>query len=448
MDLEEGKEKNKYPKNYAHFDNRVALKNVWNYISNKENIKKHSFYPFIRYKKKYCKFKNGIRDSNKVRDICYSAHIDRYIYSYYSYKLNEIYNIKAKKYGIDEVAIAYRNNLKKNNIDFAKKAIDFIRQTNECYVIISDFKGFFDNLDHKYLKEQLCNLLDVEKLSDDLFAVYKNITKYSTWELEDILKYYNLSNTPNGFKTLNQKKRIFDIREYRKLKKKNINNAKKNENSYGIPQGSAISAVLSNIYMLNADNEIHRIVEEFKGLYMRYSDDIIIVLPKVSESDLKNKLIEIFSIYKDEAKLQLEMEKTQIYKYNNKILVNCNKIMSEEFTNGKNRIDYLGFSFDGKIVTLKDKAISKYYYRMYRKLKTIVKNDGISKNGKRISPRNLYLMYSAKGINVEKRRGNKLIKGNFLTYVKRAKKVWGNNEKIDRSTRRHLIKIRRRLNNT
>ena len=85
---------------------------------------------------------------------------------------------------------------------------------------------------------------------------------------------------------------------------------------------------------------------------------------------------------------------------------------------------------------------------MYRKLKTIVKNDGISKNGKRISPRNLYLMYSAKGINVEKRRGKKLIKGNFLTYVKRAKKVWGNNEKIDRSTRRHLIKIRRRLNNT
>ncbi len=371
MDLEEWKEKNKYPKNYAHFDNRVSLKNVWNYISNSDNVKKHSFYPFIRYEKKYNKFKNGDRKS-KVRNICYSAHIDRYIYSYYSYKLNEIYNSKVQKYEINEVAIAYRNNLKKNNIDFAKKAIDFIRQTNECYAIVGDFKGFFDNLDHKYLKEQLCNLLDFEKLSDDLFAVYKNITKYSTWQLEDILKYYNLSNTPNGFKVLNERKRIFNIKEYRKLKKQNINNAKKNENSYGIPQGSAISAVLSNIYMLNVDKEIHKIVEEFKGLYMRYSDDIIIVLPNVSEINFKNKLNEILNIYEDKSKVKLEREKTQIYKYDKNELVNCNKIMSEKFVNGKNRIDYLGFSFDGKIVTIKDKTISKYYYRVYRKLPLII----------------------------------------------------------------------------
>ncbi len=166
--------------------------------------------------------------------------------------------------------------------------------------------------------------------------------------------------------------------------------------------------------MLNVDKEIHKIVEEFKGLYMRYSDDIIIVLPNVSEINFKNKLNEILNIYEDKSKVKLEREKTQIYKYDKNELVNCNKIMSEKFVNGKNRIDYLGFSFDGKIVTIKDKTISKYYYRVYRKLKTIVKNGGINKKGKKISPRNLYIKYSVKGINTQTRKGNRIIKGNFL----------------------------------
>ena len=37
------------------------------------------------------------------------------------------------------------------------------------------------------------------------------------------------------------------------------------------------------------------------------------------------------------------------------------------------------------------------------------------------------------------------IKGNFISYVQRAQKVFGENEPIDRKTRRHMLKIRRIL---
>ena len=90
-----------------------------------------------------------------------------WIYRYYAYLINERYNQRVRKDGIDSVAVAYRTNLGKSNIDFAKEAFQYIRGTTSCYVMIGDFTDFFDNLDHVYLKNQLCDLLSVEKLPDD-----------------------------------------------------------------------------------------------------------------------------------------------------------------------------------------------------------------------------------------------------------------------------------------
>ena len=95
MDLYEWKTKNANARKYAHFDEKVSLDKVWDYISDPTNIVKHGFYPFIHYEKKFNKFtrKDGrgyIKE--KSRHLCYSAHIDRYIYSYYGYLLNQKYN--------------------------------------------------------------------------------------------------------------------------------------------------------------------------------------------------------------------------------------------------------------------------------------------------------------------------------------------------------------------
>lgn len=326
MNLSEWKERNKKAKKYAHFDTRTTLDNVWSYISNPIKVEKHSFYPFIHYEKNFNKFKDG-KVIPKCRELCYSAHIDRYIFSYYGYLLNEKYNQILADKGIEEVAIAYRNNLFKNNIHFAKKAFDTIRKLEKCYIMIGDFTSFFDQLDHMYLKERLCEVLEVEKLPPDYYAVYKNITKYAKVELEHLLMINNLPINDRGIEELKSKKQVLTLTEFRKAKRANPKFITKNQKGYGIPQGSAISAVLSNIYMIKYDEQINQLVTKRGGTYLRYSDDFIIILPGTQE-DFREVYGEIECIRKSVPRLDLQKEKTQIFIYNEKELKNINSFIS------------------------------------------------------------------------------------------------------------------------
>lgn len=443
MDLYEWKTKNVNARKYAHFDEKVSLDKVWDYISDPTNIVKHGFYPFIHYEKKFNKFtrKDGrgyIKE--KSRHLCYSAHIDRYIYSYYGYLLNQKYNKYLEERNMNLVAVAYRDNLHKNNIHFAKRAFDCIRETKESFVIIGDFSYFFDSLDHGYLKKRMCDVLKVDMLSSDFYAVFKNITKYSIWELTELLKLNNLTDTEEDIQILNSKRKVLSEKDFKKHKKEFIIRHKEN---YGIPQGSAISAVLANVYMIVVDEQMYNLANKYKGLYMRYSDDFIIILPGILEDDFREILNSIIDEIKQIPNLSLQPDKTQIYKYRDTTLKSCNALFLKDVLNGKNEIDYLGFTFDGKEITIRDKTISKYYYRLYRKLKTIVKNEGYTPSGKRISCKNLYEKYTVKGAHLKDSNGH--IKGNFISYVQRAQKVFGENEPIDRKTRRHMLKIRRIL---
>ena len=63
-----------------------------------------------------------------------------------------------------------------------------------CYIIVGDFKNFFDLLGHFYLKHQPCNLMETDRLSDDYYAIYKNITKYAMCRLEDRLAFMGKEN--------------------------------------------------------------------------------------------------------------------------------------------------------------------------------------------------------------------------------------------------------------
>jgi len=436
MDITEWKNKNRRRRKYAHFDNRVSLDDVWAYINDPKNIQAHSFYPFIHYVKAFNKYDSIHGIKPKERELCYSAHIDRCIFQLYGFKLNQIYNMRLEKDGIGNSTIAYRDNLGKNNIHFAKQAIDFIRTENNCYIIIGDFTKFFDSLDHKYLKKMLNNLLGTKELPADFYAIYKNITKFSTWPMEAILELNGLSKDTNGIEKLNGQERALSFEQFKQHKKLFV---KPNDKDYGIPQGSAISAVLSNIYMLEFDKELNNYISHRNGMYMRYSDDFIIVLPKENEYQFKEQFEDINNTIKSIPKLELQPDKTQIFEYNDKTLNNCNKLVLEGVKNGKNQLDYLGFTFDGNVVTIRDKTLSKFYYRMYRKLKTIQKNHGVTKSGNKISYKNVYEKYSIKGANIGK--------GNFISYVQRAENIFGKSEAINRGTKNHMQKIRQKLNN-
>lgn len=420
-------------KPYAHFDFRTDISQCWDYISNPDNIAHHGFYPFIHYEQMQIKFSDEKGKKEKARDICYSAHIDRCIYQYYAHLLNEKYNAQVQKDGISNVAVAYRTDLHKSNIHFSHEAFSFIRQHTPCYVMIGDFTGFFDNLDHLYLKSQLCNLLNVSKLPTDYYAVFKNITRYSTWDLTDLLALNELTDTRNDRCELNKKMKVLSS----KLFNDNKSHINKNSNAYGIPQGSAISALLANVYMLDCDRQLNELVKALNGFYMRYSDDFMIVLPNLDNENFLKSYSGIIKIIKSVPRLYLQPDKTQMFYYSGDSLINCGSSFDKQANCKSKFINFLGFTFDGSQVSIRDKTLSKYYYRMYRKAKTIADNDGYTSSGKHISCQNIYAKYSYKG--------SANPPGNFISYVQRAQKEYGDSEAIQRGTKHHMQKIKRAI---
>lgn len=93
MELNQWLDKSNSIKKYAHFDRRVSIKTVWNEIKEPRNIITHAFLPFIHSPLIFHKYSKHKGRKDKIRQLYYSSHYDRCIYQYYSYLLNERYNI-------------------------------------------------------------------------------------------------------------------------------------------------------------------------------------------------------------------------------------------------------------------------------------------------------------------------------------------------------------------
>ena len=407
-------------KPYAHFDLRVSLSmpSIRKYVMDRTKIVTHSFYPFIHFEKKNSRY--GKKGPKKPRELYYCSHLDRCVYQRYAFLLNYQYNIWACENNIDDVAIAYRDNLGKNNIDFAKDAFDAIRSFPQCFILVGDFTNFFDNLEHQYLKKMMCEVLGVERLPQDYFSVFKNITRFSSWDWKDIVKAAGENIAERGVrKKINSKETVLTKEQFQKNKK----DIKKNISGVGVPQGSPISAVLSNIYMIKFDKDIKRYVTSKGGIYMRYSDDFIIVLPYERDAEIADFTSYIFS-YVESMKglIDLQKEKTSCYTYKDEVIYEGDQPSS---------INYLGFLFDGKNIRIRPRAITKYYYRMRRKANTIGRSNWTSSKGRRISAKELYSIYSR---NDEKQT--------FIDYARKAKGILKlNDQEANALIKHHKRKI-------
>ena len=407
-------------KPYAHFDLRVSLSmpSIRKYVMDRTKIVTHSFYPFIHFEKKNSRY--GKKGPKKPRELYYCSHLDRCVYQRYAFLLNYQYNIWACENNIDDVAIAYRDNLGKNNIDFAKDAFDAIRSFPQCFILVGDFTNFFDNLEHQYLKKMMCEVLGVERLPQDYFSVFKNITRFSSWDWKDIVKAAGENIAERGVrKKINSKETVLTKEQFQKNKK----DIKKNISGVGVPQGSPVSAVLSNIYMIKFDKDIKRYVTSKGGIYMRYSDDFIIVLPYERDAEIADFTSYIFS-YVESMKglIDLQKEKTSCYTYKDEVIYEGDQPSS---------INYLGFLFDGKSIRIRPRAITKYYYRMRRKAHTIGRSNWTSSKGRRISAKELYSIYSR---NDEKQT--------FIDYARKAKGILKlNDQEANALIKHHKRKI-------
>ncbi|WP_083669965.1 reverse transcriptase domain-containing protein [Paenibacillus amylolyticus] len=419
-------------KPFPHFDKPILVSNtVNNNLKNPSYITSHSFYPFIHYTlvtRKYNKNKAKLRPKN--REIFYAAHMDGYIFKYYGEMLNNIYNKFCEEKGLNDVSLAYRNNKNgKSNIHFAAEAIQFITNQKKAFIFVSDFSSYFDNLDHALLKERLISVIGRgEQLSTDWWNVYKHVTRYSWVEKYDIERDLGKSDRKKG-----SKERYYTPQEFREFRKRV--KIYKNETKKGIPQGTAISAVLANIYAYEIDQKLNQYASIRGGIYRRYSDDIIVVIPIDDNSFGNNEDYETYikKVVEDN-KIEMGANKTSCMYYYDKSVYK--KLDGTE----KGLLDYLGFAFDGVNVSLREKSLYKYYHRAYRKIEIINKES--IKRGKNVGRKKLYSLYTHLGRNY---KGY----GNFISYAKKAHFEFEKNENINsliyKQIKRHWNKIQKRL---
>jgi len=469
------------------------------YVTSKEKVAVHSFLPFIhrtarvkKYRKKYNTstgelefiMKNGKKiernPTEKKRELFYASHLDSLIYSYYAQELNKAYEDKIKEFGLNEVVNAYRSipvnpnkedSHNKCNIDFANDVFKHILEYDQKVfsVVAFDISSFFDNLDHKLLRGVWCDVLQVQKLPGDHFNVYKNITRFSHVDIVDIFeefkdKIHTQLTNKYGIRLKRKREKVEKIkflkdknaiafcteREFFKVKNRLLqpSKTKKIDNqivyrNFGIPQGSPISSVLANMYLLHFDKIINNFVSSVGGIYRRYSDDMIVVC-SLSQ---KEKLLDLVYSEIKKYKLEIQPTKTQIFQFEdeNGKLECGEEYQDTKLINWNKNFVYLGFEFDGQSVLLKSASLSGFYRKMKRGVRRSKYFDKKTKKG--LFQRRLLKKHSYKGAKRTRKyiwsdKENKFLKseyynwGNFLSYAYKAADIMINN-KIKQQTKRH-----------
>jgi RNA-directed DNA polymerase len=258
------------PRGYLHFD--VPVKVEYGLALTPESVAAHAWSPLIHYVKTEKRYKVKDRKTvPKERPIMFASHRDACILSRYSADLVARLDSWYAQKGLDDTVIAYRS-LGRSNYHFAKRVEDFVRSHPSLTVMCFDVTGFFDNLDHRRLKDRLRATLGCENIPADWFAVFKAVTRFRYVNLEELKKHDDLA---KRLKARNQ----HPLATIEQVKALGIP-IEKNANSKGIPQGTPISASFSNLYMTLFDEEMEAEARKRGALYQRYSDDILIACPK------------------------------------------------------------------------------------------------------------------------------------------------------------------------
>lgn len=414
------------PKHYAHFDPRVSLDDMAEFVTNPDRVAHHGFYPFIQFEKttkRYARLNDGTSKKEvreKSRKIAYASHRDRCIYQYYAHLLSKRYESLLSEDCISECVLAYRR-LGKSNIHFAEEAFSRIRACGQCYVVVADFKSFFDTIDHSYLKEMIRLLFEDGRIPDDHYAVLKSLTRYSYCTLSDVLRSKGFPDSRHGAKKLNSLPRIYEKGEM--LANKSIFH--KNKEGRGIPQGSPMSGLLANIFLIDFDRAMSKAVEKCGGMYRRYSDDVLLT---ASSKEAMQELFSEFCRYVDQTPgLLVEIDKTKAYIFDDGHCFQLKEINFLSQSRIPGHLTYLGFSFDGEKTWVRERTTARYYGRMHRSARSAFRMT-FPKQGKAKIER-FYLSYSPKGdrpygddgAHCRKRKTHR----NFHSYLRRSETVFG-----------------------
>jgi hypothetical protein len=158
---------------------------------------------------------------------------------------------------------------KKINIKLAVKKIEEQLLKGNFFIFESDISGFFDNIPKRKLYKKIKSILP----DDSINELIHQVIFFKIGNDIDIIKYPGL---------------------------------KKPQTYYGIPQGSPLSALFSNLSLVNFDNKLSSI---YPDQLIRYCDDFIIMCKNFSEAKSAGNLSKILL---SKEHLETAIEKTTV----------------------------------------------------------------------------------------------------------------------------------------
>ena len=424
-------------KPYIHFDLPLGKKRAADYVSDPKRVSRHPFYPLLTYTLHTPRIKKSPAGSgkpfakgSKTRPISYPAHKDGYIFSYYKSILESPYEEWLEANGLGQSVIAFRS-IGESNVTLAKKAFDFIKANPGCQIVATDVESFFDNLDHGQLKKTWAKFLSASKLQCDHYAVYKAITRYSVVERYKVYNLFGIRLSGRLNKD-DSPKRLCTPAQFRSkvIPRDLVKPGSTASPRVGIPQGTSLSPLLSNMYMADLDLAMHDWITSLGGAYWRYCDDILIVVPKGRRLPILRRL---------DAELKSLGLKRSIPKTQNR--------RADQLSSHK-QVQYLGFMFNGSEAVVRSSSIHRYHRKLKKGIRTaeIRQSRETLASGREAPFRQqaLYNMYSdmpIRGKNIRKRKMRQRYSGNFSTYMKQSSRCM-NSVRITRQHQRLLKRFK------
>lgn len=413
------------PRSYSHFDYPPTYDQASKLACQPAAVAKHSFLPLISFTDVKRQFRTDNSDltlprklrprivKTKTRDLRYASHRDSAIYAYYAFMLQSRYEAVLRRDSIDDCVIGYRSGLG-SNIDLAASAFAEIALRGTVTALCFDIENFFPSIRHDVLKAALLEVLDVAELSDDWFAVWKNVCRYSHIELKSLAEL-------DGFDPEDPPFPLVQAIPEAMRRCRNAGLVERNNQSTNVPQGTPISAVFANVSMLTFDRAVEAWATSHGGSYRRYSDDIMLLVAPDLELSAK-------AFVQQQAAgiaLTINREKTDVSRF--------------EASNWGIQVDhpvtYLGFTFDGDKVALRARTLSRYYRRMTYATRGAVRHAGkLGQKAENTFKRTLLRDFSHLG------------RRNFYSYAKKADGKFANSI-VKRQLRRHFVILLRKLKN-
>lgn len=399
-------------RNYPHFDYPWPYEKAAAYVADPVAVRRHAFLPFLSFEHKKRRYSTSTGEpvvKTKLRELAMPSHADGYVFAWYAFQLSRWYEEMLRASGLHECVLAYRSGIG-NNITFARDAFDDVAARPGCLAIAFDLKNFFPTINHATLKRNWAHVLGTDGLPADHFAVFRAITSYAQVDRDACYKRLGIKPSQPVPRPLCSPARF----------RAEIKGAKLvvvNREDHGIPQGSQISALLSNIYMLEFDRVLCSVTVRLGGSYRRYSDDLLLIMPSQHSSD------DVLRIVKSElAKLggttDLNADKTEIARF---------QLNTNGYLHCDRPLQYLGFTFDGERRIVRSSTLSKYSRRLVYAVRRARK--AAKKADTPVFKRDVY------------RRFTHLGKANFVSrYCRDAGATLGS-DAIRRQMRKHMRRV-------